>query len=448
MLILLTAAALIAPAAASPQSAGQRSVQLQVSGSQRIRYEHLWNQFVQRSPGNDQAVSLRTEVAARLSFESLGARFELIDSRVYLADDDTPLSVSHVNPIDILQAYLTASIPDLFVHGSELEIKLGRQTMNVGSRKLVAGNTFRNTTNSLNGLHALWGDPQGRSIRAFVTVPVQRRVFSIRDNKARLDKEQFNTLFWGLQLGKRVHSAATQLEILIIGLHEEDSDQVETSNRSIATTGFRMVRSRAPGQVDFEIETVAQAGRSRNSDLPSDTTDLTHLAWFLHTSIGFTLLHSLQPRVFLEYSYASGDEDPTDDKNGRFDTLYGARRFDYGPTGIYGPFARSNLKSPGVGIAAGPSSDWRAFLRYRAFWLAQNRDYWPTTGIRDPNGLSGSFLGCQIEGAARWNWLPDRSTIEAGFARVRLGDFPKNAPNGYPEYENPLYFYTQLTLRF
>jgi hypothetical protein len=146
------------------------------------------------------------------------------------------------------------------------------------------------------------------------------------------------------------------------------------------------------------------------------------------------------PRLSIAYDYASGDRDPGDDDQGRFDTLFGARRFEFGPTGIYGAFARSNLSSPGIGGEVRPRGDVRTTVFYRAAWLASARDAWTTSGLRDTSGESGTFIGHQIEGSVRWSILPDRANIEGGFAYLRLGQFPRAQGAA----SNPLYIYVQV----
>jgi hypothetical protein len=80
--------------------------------------------------------------------------------------------------------------------------------------------------------------------------------------------------------------------------------------------------------------------------------------------------------------------------------------------------------------------------------LAQAADVWTTTGIRDTEGASGKFLGHQIDGRIRWQILKGHTTLEAGFARLWLGDFTNRAPNGYRDSANPAYIYSQVIVRF
>ena len=436
-----------APAMASAQRPADLPLQFDASGTFRTRYEHLWNSFQTMIPGNDMALSLRTNVLAELRFESVGFAVELMDSRVYLADDDTPLNTTHVNPVDVLQAYMKTNVTGLFARGAQLRLQLGRQTMDVGSRRFVARNRFRNTINAFTGLDVEWTSPGEEGVRAFVTVPVQRRVNSIRDNEPQLDIERTETIFWGATFSPRRWPGSIRAEFQLYGIHERDSDEYQTRNRNFVTPAIRLIRAPRPGLFDFEIETAVQTGTSRLTAQSADTADLTHFAVFVHAAVGHTFPVTWQPRLVLQYDYASGDKDPADAKDGRFDTLYGARRFEYGPTGIYGAFARSNVNSPGLRIEARPHTLIDGFLAYRPYWLAQARDGWTTTSLQDVNGTSGTFLGHQIEGRVRWQVLKSNATIETGFARLWLGGLPRNAPSGDPDRSDPIYGYAQLTLQ-
>ena len=445
---LVVAGSASAPQMALSQEQLSESQRFKVTGSHSTRYEHLWNPFQPDAPGDDAALSLRTILLAQFGSDALTAGIEVADSRVYLADDNTPLGTSHVNPIDLLQAYVTAVVPNVLTDGSDLRMKLGRQTMDAGSRRFVARNRFRNTINSRTGIDLEWTAPNQTAVRAFLTVPVDRRVESIADNKPKLDIERFESVFWGVVLGSRTWRHGIRAELEVFGVHERDSEVYQTRNRNFVTPGFRILRAPAPRLIDFEIESVVQVGTSRRTSQQDDLTDLSHRAYFAHLALGYSLPGTLHPRLVLQYDHATGDEEPTDDSNGRFDTLYGARRFEYGPTGIYGAFARSNVTSPGLRVELSPSSEVRGFVGYRSVWLAQARDAWTTTGVVDLDGLSGKHLGHQIEGRFRWQILPANMSFETGFAHLWLGDFPKHAPNGIPNPNNPTFLYTQLSVLF
>jgi hypothetical protein len=151
--------------------------------------------------------------------------------------------------------------------------------------------------------------------------------------------------------------------------------------------------------------------------------------------------------LVFQYDRATGDDDPADGKVGRFNTLFGARRFDFGPTGIYGIAARANIESPGVRLNFRPAPRWQAMLGYRAFSLDAARDAWVGSGWRDASGTAGRSIGRQLEGSFTWTAIPDRVTVETGFAHLWSGRFAKETA-GTAFRGDPEYFYASVTTSF
>lgn len=419
---------------------------LHFRATQRTRYENLWNQFRTGVPGNDKALSLRTTLALELRFDTVFAGAEFVDSRMFLADDNSPLDTTLINPIEPLQSYVGAEIQDLFAKGEAFQFQVGRLTLDVGSRRFVARNRFRNTINAFTGADAQWTNAQRDLVRLFATLPVQRlpdEREALTDSQIELDRESFRTVFWGAFYASREWLQSLQMEAYIFGLHERDGPNAATRNRRIFTPGLRIHRSPRAAKIDMEVEVAPQFGDSRATASVDDVADLDHLALFAHAALGYTVGVSWRPRLVLQYDYASGDADPDDGDNGRFDTLFGARRFEFGPTGIYGTLARSNVNSPGVRVEANPHETVDGFIAYRAAWLAESRDAWPASGVRDATGQSGDFIGHQLEARVRWRLLPENIALEVGFAHMLLGGFPNDAPNSTIE-GDPTYVYSQL----
>lgn len=106
------------------------------------------------------------------------------------------------------------------------------------------------------------------------------------------------------------------------------------------------------------------------------------------------------------------------EKNGRgttshsFDTLFGARRFDFGPTGIFDPVARNNINAPGTRLLLIPHRNLTTFLAYRAWWMADSKALSQPARLIDPTGTSGDFMGHTVELSARRN-PHDNVTLEA-----------------------------------
>jgi len=367
----------------------------------RLRVEHLDNDYRSSANSAASAVSGRSLLNIGVQYNPVFGTLEIADSWAFL-DEAAPADNTLVNPIDVLQLYAGAGHADLFQKGDSVGARLGRFTLDVGSRRLVARNRFRNTINAFTGLDVEWITQGEHTIRTFTAMPVQRRPFSddeVRDHDVDLDEESDDTLFWGLFYSTPELHMGLKLEVYVFGLHEDDDDNGPgTANRQLATPGFRLHSDSIVGKVDVEIEGAAQLGTSRASTDRGDSRELDHRAFFTHIELGITFPGLWRPRFAAMYDYVSGDRDATDDNNGHFDTLYGARRFEFGPSGIYGILARSNINGPAVRLELEPTNWLDGFVGYRSAYLASDTDAWTSAGVRDPSGNSGRYLGRLIEG--------------------------------------------------
>ncbi|HJN51053.1 MAG: alginate export family protein [Pseudomonadales bacterium] len=420
-----------------------------LSGTHRTRYETLSSQFRATRNGSDQVLVTRTTLLAALQRGRFTVGAELMDSRAALDDVGTPISTGIVNSGELLQAYVHLRGEDHFSPGSRTDLRIGRITMDVGSRRFVARNRYRNTINAFTGIDWQLQRAGGSQLRAFFLLPVNRKPNTpakLRNNDFEFDEQDSEVIFWGL------HYAATlpsddHGELLYFGLNEDDSTGRPTRNRKLTTIGVRLHRKPQLSRFDYQLESALQFGESRTSTAATNTTDLDHFAHFQHAELGYSFDHPWRPRLILQYDYATGDDNPTDADNERFDTLFGARRFDFGPTGIYGPFARANLNTPGLRLHLKPSAAITTFITYRAYWLASDRDAWTTSHVQDPTGATDRFIAQQIEARLRWNVHPNNIRLEAGIARLFAGKFMDNAPNTNGQ-GDATYFYSQVTLSF
>ena len=422
---------------------------LSISGSQRSRYESLDGQFRVRGSGGDQVLALRTLLLTELRFDALRVGAEIIDSRALLNDTGSFVSTTVVDPVELLQAYVSWDLRGLIDADDRHQFRSGRLTMNFGSRRLVARNLFRNTLNNFTGAEWRWHGGHGE-LRAFYTLPVNRKPNTraeLLDDHAEFDEEHGMVVFWGLYYMPGSLPWGLRGEVYLFGLDEEDADGRRTRDRQLITPGLRLFRPPSRGGFDFLIESVFQVGESRASPLSIDTTDLDHFAHFQHLGLGYSFAAAWSPRLIVQYDYASGDDDPDDGDNERFDTLFGARRFDLGPTGIYGPFVRGNLSTPGVRLTLQPTPRMTSFVAFRAYWLASDRDAWVAAALRDRSGQSGSFIGHQVEARFRWDIAPGNLRLEAGVAHLFAGEFMGDAPTAAGQ-GDATYLYTQATIAF
>jgi hypothetical protein len=423
---------------------------LTLSGHQRTRFESLHNQFRAGLTGNDDLWSLRTALRADARFDPFDATLEILDARAYGADDETPLNTTIVNALEILQLYAGWTWNDVFDEGDELHLIAGRHTMDIGTRRLVARNAFRNTINAFTGLNATLDNEGGSSFRAFFTMPTIRRPSdfnSLADNQIQIDDETTDQLFWGLYGSTDDLFGDTAGELYYFGLAEGDGGGYETRNRNLSTVGGRLWTAPEPGGIDWEVEVAYQFGETRSSTSPADTTDLDVAAHFEHGEIGYTFDEAWKPRLIAQVDYASGDDEPGDDDFERFDTLFGARRFDFGPTGILGAFARSNVFTPGLRLEMKPTDRLGVMLADRFYYLASDQDAWTTAGVVDPAGESGDYVGNMAEIQVRYEVVPRSFQLEVGYAYLFQGEFAEDAPSANGE-GDVSYAYVSTTFTF
>lgn len=421
---------------------------LSLSGSHRIRFENLDSQFRPGTKGSDQVLVMRTSLLAVVKGKRFSMGAELLDSRSALDDQGTLINTGIVNPADLLQAYLRWQSDDVLTPGGRSDIRIGRITMDVGSRRLVARNRYRNTINAFTGVDWRWQDNDRRSLTAFYTLPVLRKPNTraeLLDNDTESDEQDTEVRFWGLHYAMGL-PWGDMGEIFYLGLDEEDSPGRPTRNRRLTTIGVRLYRPPQLSGFDFQIESVLQFGENRASIL-QNVVDLDHFAHFQHIEVGYSFAHPWRPRALVQYDYASGDDNPNDRDHERFTTLYGARRFDFGPTGIYGPFARANLNTIGLRLQLQPVAAVSGFIAYRGYWLASNRDAWVGGLLRDRTGETGGFIGQQLEVRVRWDLRPNNVRLETGIAHLFAGEFMDDAPNTNGQGDST-YFYAQASLTF
>jgi Alginate export len=416
---------------------------------QRTRFEHLDDTYKAGQTGHDQQLALRTSVFAAARYEAWILSAELLDSRAYLSPHDAVLDTTMVNAVELLQAHLGYTFDQPLGSSGKLELKLGRQTLDLGSRRLMARNAFRNTINAFTGLYADWNSGDQGRLQALYLLPVNRLpndAAGLEDNAIEFDEELEDTRLLGFYGSQRLGASDWNGELYAFNLDESDEPGVNTRDRRLWTLGGRAFTPNRSGKVHYEWESAYQFGDARSSTGSSNTTDLDTEAWFHHLTVGYQFDAAWKPRVEGLLDYASGDDDPNDGEYNRFDTLYGARRFEFGPTGILGLIARANLISPGLRTFLEPNPRWRVMLAHRLVYLESDQDAWSSAGIVDPAGASGRYVGQTSEFSVSYEVLPKNLWIEVGAQHLFAGSFVEEAPNATGQ-GDPTYVYLQTTLR-
>lgn len=455
----LAAAMILAPVASAQaadkegpwtlQKAADLPEWLTVKGSFRARYETLSGQYRVGRSQNDQLVSLRSTLFAEARGERIRAGVEIFDSRGYQTDPGSSIGTSEVNVFEPVQAYVGIDLGQA-LGGKSSDLVLGRFTLDLGGRRLIGRNNFRNTTNAFTGAKLAWSGQSDERLTLFYTMP-QTRLPSDRatilDNEFELDEESGDLVFWGTYYEKPQVAGKVNADIFLFGLKESDSSDTPTRNRDIYTPGARLFTKAAASTWDFELEAGWQFGTTRATTSPLDTNDLDVSAQYLHADIGYTFDAPWQPRLEVQYDYASGDGDRSDGEWTRFDSLYGPRRPDFGPTGLYGALSRVNISAPGIKLEVKPNKRWDGFVEYKAVWLADDKDVLDRSGAVDRTGASGGFVGNQLQARARYWIVPKAVRLDFGGAVLFQGEFLENAPNA-PDHGDTTYGYADITWEF
>jgi hypothetical protein len=433
--VLVTGILAMAMALAAPGLAAQaaETSRLALSASFRIRHESLDGQYRPGFDDKDDMLALRSSAMATFTHGAWKLVGEISDSRAYDTDTGSVLSANEVNALEPVQAYVSRRFAEPFGKGSAVTVQAGRMLVNLGSRRLIASDEFRNTPQASTGIRAELGLASKAQWTAFYFMPQQRRpddFAALRDNEVALDHEGSDLRVWGAMAALPGLLPGGALgEATYVRLQEDDHGTQATRNRSLHTLSLRTIRDPKAGLADFEIEGILQTGHIRASTA-ANAAKLRVDAWFLHADAGYTFESRGRPRISAEFDYASGDGTGADYQ--RFDTLFGMRRADLAPSGIYGALGRTNLQSLGLRLEATPSDRLDMMGAYRLLWAADRHDSFSTSGIRDASGASGIHAGQQLDGRVRYWIVPQRLRAEVNATWLLRGGLLRNAPNASP----------------
>lgn len=411
-------------------------------GTLRLRGETLTDSFRLVAPERDHLLLTRLEAGLRYRGEKLQGQLEIQDSRVFNDRPLSPVATDAVNALEPIQAWVGTrwKLP-----GGELEGRLGRMTLDFGSRRLLARNQFRNTSNAFQGGLLRWQGGAGE-LQGFYFLPLQRRPTgleraALRDNDAALDRAGSSERFAGVTAKWR--AGPVRAESYLFDSRRRSQALRPVDEHDLLTLGGRL-RVDA-GAWRGEGELALQWGESRPLAATAPGWQ-DHRAWTAHVSVSRSFGEWAE--LTAAYDRATGDRDPDDDRYQRFDRLYGARAFELGPSGIFGVAVRSNLRSAALRLVLKPAPQHQLLLSLRQLALDSATDGLQGSGRRDPSGGSGRDIGRQWE--LRWRWSPDPLTLEAGIALLDPGRYFEGGGGRNPPLDASLsrYAFTQVMWRF
>ena len=396
----------------------------------RTRYETFNHSFTRGTAGSNQQVHQRTRVLLGIKdiWDPLRFTLEVADFRAPVADRGQNHEPTFVNHLDIFQLHVDLVSQNFLGTGSPGKLEVGRLIMDFGKGRLVAGHRFGSFTPTFDGVQFTLGSEKDHSwgLRAFVTRPVQRHTVSP-------DWASPISYFSGAAISSR-HLPWANGELYFFQLNEGGNLQ----KRDLSTMGFRVFAQPVQEQLDYEIESIYQVGEVGFTH---------HFAHRHHGEVGYSFGTLWPWQLTYLFDYASGDPDPK--KN--FDFLFAKRRAEYGPTGILGVIFPSNILSPvGFRSMLQPTPTLKLMVSHRTFWLADGRGSFVGSGLQDPTGRAGTFLGNLFDTSVTWGPQVGyfRHTVfEIGYARFFKGSYFDRVPQS-PGTADVNYVYTMATLTF
>ncbi|MFC3173974.1 alginate export family protein [Novosphingobium bradum] len=421
--------------------------ELKLTLATRLRYEWLDGQPRAGLNPTDQQLALRTNLVLEYAAGPLRIGGELQDSRAWLGKAGSAISTADVNAVEPVQAWVGLDLPGALGPGSKATVEAGRFTFNLGSRRFIASDDYRNATSAYTGLRAVLKGRGGAGATLFYLLPQVRLpddLAGLLANRPALDRESFDLQLMGALVTRPATLLGGAAELGFYRLVERDAPGRPTRDRHLNTVSARLVREARPGRPDFDLEAAWQTGHASTSAAATAAVQQVD-AGMVHAALGWTFPGAAKAHVTLLYDWIGGDR--PGGANTRFDTLFGGRRFEFPPAGIFAVIGRANLSAPGLRVDLAPGKRFDAMAAWRAMWLASPADAFSQTGVIDKTGASGRFAGHNIDLRARYWLVPGRLRGEVDYDWIGKGRFLRDAPNA-PATGNTHYAAVALTASF
>ncbi|KIO50368.1 alginate export family protein [Nitrosospira sp. NpAV] len=396
---------------------------LDVGLDHRTRYEFRSNDIRRTDLTLDQPFLLRSRayVGIREILDPFRGAIEFQDSRRY--NGKFPHDDRDFNDYDLIQGYgelyfKRALGQDDRKQDRPIRFRVGRMAYEALDRRLIGRNEWRNTTNTFEGFRINLGqEANDWEVDLWAYQPVKRVL-------AAFDQRVENQWFYGVIGHWRKWSDIITLQPYYMGLAQDGSKMPGQIDREIHAPALRGYGKIGNTNLDYDFNLIYQFGRNGSEQ---------HDAHGYTLETGYTFKHDWKPRISAFYGYASGDRNPNDNVNNRFERFFGFAR----PWSADDYIVFENIKAPKIKLELQPAKDLRIDGGYSWFWLASSTDRFNNlldgnnSAIRnpgfnrDPTGRSGDFIGHALDIRARYKLTPNIDTT-VGYSHFVSGNFTRN----------------------
>jgi len=376
----------------------------------RFRYEYRDDDIRRDQPGLDEPMLHRTRayLAVHDVLDPFRFAVEMQDSRRY--NSNYPRDTRDVNEFEIIRLYAELFFKSALGHDSlgnarPLSLRYGIHNFEFLDRRLVGNNQWRNTANTFQGFHGQLGQESNDwQIDLLAVQPLNR-------SKYEWDRPVEQQWMYGLIGHWRKWSEVVTLEPYYLALNQSaHAAVVERLVHSPGLRGYGII----PGTAfDFDFDLIYQTGRSGSNKMQ---------AYGGNIELGYSFAQPWKPRLSGFYGYASGDQNPKDGTDNRFERFFGFGR----PWSANDYIVFENISAPKLRLELTPSKKLRLELGYSWYWLASDQDRITAADARDKKGTSGNFFGHEFDIRARYQ-LNSKVEATLGYAHFTPGDFTQNA---------------------
>lgn len=351
------------PATITAQAA---AVPVTFSGEVRVRTE-----VDRRTPGtsSDMVSLLRTRLGVLVApSERVQAVVRISDSRAF-GEETSTLTDASADRLDLHEGFIE------WTSLAGTRLRVGRQELAYGDERLIGTVGWANVTRSFDGVQVrvpvgTWTvDGFGATLREFDAVNAAGA-----DPRANEGRARDQSLF-GAWATNGAHDLFAIVETRVAG-----SGQHDVFRRTVGGHATQPV-----GRFTLDATAALQFGTAVGSD--DRMRDIG--AWLISGAVARQFDGDLTPRLALQVDLLSGDNDPLDDRDGAFNTLYATNHKFYGFMDLIldpaSQLARRGLVDIAVRGTLHPGA-WQLGVDVHRFGLMEERQ-----------GTSGRTLGTEVD---------------------------------------------------
>ena len=310
-------------------------------------------------------------------------------------------------------------------------VKVGRQVLSYGDERLIGPLEWLNFSRTFDAVK-LHYQQEKWWIEGFASSVV------------RIHESNFNNSDWtDTQNGHRQVLSGLYFSTTALPVQTTDLYTLHLHEEALAgSTDFVTLGTRMKGDPlklrgwDYTFELAGQAGQERGQDLS---------AYAFHLESGYNWLKAdWKPRLALEYSYGTGDGDPTDGQVNTFQNLYPTN---HPPYGFMDTFSWQNMHNAVLRLAAQPHAKVKTTLDFHGFWLADTADAWyranGTTRVRNVRPSASNQAGAEIDFTVN-SKVTKHLDVLLGYSHFFAGQYLEDTGGG----DDADFAYLMLTLNY